>query len=67
MRKLAEWEDQRAASADLEQHREQELRHWQLVHEQDARQLSALREEVERIARLLLDEGDTTVSTTQAA
>jgi pSer/pThr/pTyr-binding forkhead associated (FHA) protein len=59
MRKIAEWEEQRSAAAVVEQHREQELRHWQLVHEQDARQLHELREEVERIARLLLEEGDT--------
>jgi hypothetical protein len=62
MRQVAEWEDQRVAAADLEQHRQQELRHWQLIHEQDERQLSELREEVERIARLLLDEGETATS-----
>ncbi|HWG46016.1 MAG TPA: FHA domain-containing protein [Gemmataceae bacterium] len=67
MRQVAEWEDQRAASADLEQHRQQELRHWQLIHEQDERQLSELREEVERIARLLLDEGESAIAVRQAA
>lgn len=60
MKQVADWEDRQAASADLEQHRQQELRHWQLLHEQDERQLSELREEVERIARLLLEEGETT-------
>src|SRR5262249_62019305 len=68
MRQVAEWEDQRAASADLEQHRQQELRRWQLLHEQDERQLAELREEVERIARLLLDEAEiATPSVNQAA
>jgi hypothetical protein len=68
MRQVAEWEDQRAASAELEQHRQQELRRWQLLHEQDERQLTELREEVERIARLLLDEADiVTPSVNQAA
>ncbi|HEY7308106.1 MAG TPA: FHA domain-containing protein [Gemmataceae bacterium] len=67
MRQVAEWEDQRAASADLDEHRRQELRHWQLVHEQDERQLTELREEVERIARLLLEEGETTTNAPLAA
>jgi hypothetical protein len=68
MRKIAEWEEQQAAAADVEQYREQELRHWQLVHEQDARQLNELREEVERIARLLLEEGESaTAPVNQAA
>lgn len=60
MKQVADWEDRQAASADLEQHRQQELRHWQLLHQQDERQLLELREEVERIARLLLEEGETT-------
>ncbi|HEY7424536.1 MAG TPA: FHA domain-containing protein [Gemmataceae bacterium] len=68
MRQVAEWEDQQAASADLEQHRQQELQHWRLVHEQNERQLTELREEVERIARLLLDETEvTTVTPTNQA
>jgi pSer/pThr/pTyr-binding forkhead associated (FHA) protein len=58
MKQVADWEDGQAASADLEQHRQQELRHWQLLHEQDERQLAELREELERIARLLLEEGE---------
>jgi len=67
MKQVADWEDQQAASAELEQHRQQELRHWQLLHEQDERQLLELREEVERIARLLLDEGETLPLVNQAA
>jgi pSer/pThr/pTyr-binding forkhead associated (FHA) protein len=59
MTQAAEMEDRQAASAELEQHRQQELRRWQLLHESDERQLNELREEVERIARLLLDEGET--------
>lgn len=58
MKQVADWEDRKAAWADLEQHRQQELRHWQLLHEQDERQLLELREEIERIARLLLEEGE---------
>ena len=60
MQQAAEWEEQQAAAADLEQHRREEIAHWQLLHEQDQRQLNDLREEVERIARLLLDEGEAT-------
>ncbi len=67
MRQVAEWEERQAASADLEQQRRHELRHWQLVHEQDERQLNELREEVERIARLLLDEAEATTSPPLAA
>lgn len=58
MEQAAEWEERQAAAADLEQHRRQEITHWQLLHEQDRRQINELREEVERIARLLLDEGE---------
>jgi pSer/pThr/pTyr-binding forkhead associated (FHA) protein len=58
MLQVAAWEEQQAAAADLEQHRHQEVEHWRLVHEQDERQLAELREEVERIARMLLDEGE---------
>lgn len=60
MKQVADWEDGQAAAADLTQHRQQELRHWQLLHEQDERQLAELREEVERIARLLLEEAEPT-------
>jgi pSer/pThr/pTyr-binding forkhead associated (FHA) protein len=67
MTQVADWEDRQAAAADLEQHRQQELRHWQLLHEQDERQLLELREEVERIARLLLEEGEPMPPVTQAA
>jgi pSer/pThr/pTyr-binding forkhead associated (FHA) protein len=67
MKQLADWEDRQAASAELEQHRQQELRHWQLLHQQDERQLRELREEVERIARMLLDEGETTSNAPLAA
>ncbi len=58
MKQVADWEDRQAAAATLEQHRQQELRHWQLLHERDERQLIELREEVERIARLLLEEAE---------
>ncbi len=64
---MAEAEERRTASDALEQHRAQELRHWKLVHEQDERQLHALREEVERIARLLLDEAEPAPPANQAA
>jgi pSer/pThr/pTyr-binding forkhead associated (FHA) protein len=67
MKQVADWEDRQAAFAELEQHRQQELRHWQLLHEQDERQLIELREEVERIARLLLEEGETTSNAPLAA
>jgi pSer/pThr/pTyr-binding forkhead associated (FHA) protein len=55
---VAAWEEQQAATAHLEQHRRQEVEHWQRLHEQNERQLAELREEVERIAQLLLDEGE---------
>ncbi|MHB1425028.1 MAG: FHA domain-containing protein [Gemmataceae bacterium] len=58
MKQVADWEEQQAAAAALEQHRQQELQRWQLLHERDELQLIALREEVERIARMLLEEGE---------
>ncbi len=67
MKQVADWEDRQAAAADLEQHRQQELRHWQLLHERDERQLIELREEVERIAQLLLEEAEATTSPSLAA
>jgi len=58
MKQIADWEEQQAAAAALEQHRQQELRHWQTLHERDERELIQLREEVERIAGLLLEENE---------
>ncbi len=58
MKQVADWEDQQAAAAALEQHRQQELRHWQLLHERDERQLIELRQEIERIAGMLLEESE---------
>lgn len=67
MQQIADWEDRQTAAAELEQHRQQELRHWQLLHEQAERQVIELREEVERIARLLLEEVETTTNAPLAA
>jgi hypothetical protein len=64
---VAEAEERQSAAAALEQHRHRELRHWQLVHEQDERQLNALREEVERIAGLLLGEAERAPTANRAA
>jgi hypothetical protein len=58
MKQVAEWEDRQAAETSLEEHRQHELRHWQLLHQRDERQLIELREELERIARLLLEESE---------
>ena len=66
-RQVAEAEERQTASDALEQHRAHELGHWKLIHEQDERQLNALREEVERIARLLLDEAETAPPANRAA
>jgi len=62
MKQVAEWEDRQAAETSLEEHRQQELRHWQLLHQRDERQLIELREELERIARLLLEESESAKS-----
>ncbi len=58
MKQVADWEDRQAAARALEQHRQQELRHWQLLHERDERQLIELRQEIERIAGMLLEESE---------
>jgi hypothetical protein len=60
MKQVADWEERQVAAAALEQQRQQELKHWQLLHERDEHQLKELREELERIARLLLEESDCT-------
>ena len=67
MRQMADWEDRHEAATDLEEQRRQELQHWQMLHEVDRRQLLELREEVERIARLLLEEGDSPTPESLAA
>lgn len=67
MKQIADWEDRQAAAAALVQHRQQELQHWQLLHERDERQLTVLREEVERIARLLLEETEIAASSINRA
>jgi pSer/pThr/pTyr-binding forkhead associated (FHA) protein len=58
MKQVADWEDRQAAATALEQHRQQELRHWKLLHERDERQLIELRQEIERIAGMLLEESE---------
>ncbi len=67
-RRQAELETQQAALRQEDQQRQEEVRRWQVRHEQDQAQLAALRDEVERIARLLMD-GDDPIPTasTQAA
>lgn len=53
-----EWEDQQAATADAEERRHKELHRLQQLHAQDERQLAELRDELERVARLLLEEAE---------
>jgi hypothetical protein len=57
-RQVAAWEEQRLVAADAEVRRQQEVQRLQALRAQDAHQLTLLREEVERIARLLMDEVD---------
>jgi pSer/pThr/pTyr-binding forkhead associated (FHA) protein len=54
--RLTEWEDQREANTDAEVRKQQEMSRLRFLHEQAERELNRLREEVERIARLLIDE-----------
>jgi hypothetical protein len=55
-RQQAEWEEERQEAAEVEVRRRQEVEHLRARHDVDERQLGQLREEVERIARLLIDE-----------
>jgi pSer/pThr/pTyr-binding forkhead associated (FHA) protein len=57
-RQVAAWEEQRLAAADAEAYRRQEVERLQAQRVHDQRQLTQLREELERIARLLLDESE---------
>src|SRR5947209_6374549 len=54
-----EGEREQIALCQAELPRERELRLLKTQHEYDARQLAALRDEVERVARVLLDEAET--------
>jgi hypothetical protein len=62
-----EWEDQQAATADAEERRHKELHRLQQLHAQDERQLAELRDELERVARLLLDEAEPAAPTANRA
>jgi hypothetical protein len=57
-RQVAAWEEQRLAAADAEVRRRQEVQRLQTQRVHDERQLAQLRDELERIARLLMDEGE---------
>jgi len=60
---LTAWETRQLKQIIGEEQRKREVRRLQLLHENDERQLSALRDEIERIARLLLDDAaDSTMS-----
>jgi hypothetical protein len=68
-REQTQWEQQQLAYQEEEQQRKQELARLQLEHQRDTRQVRELNEEVERIARLLIEEGGEqhTPPTNQAA
>lgn len=55
-REQADWEDRCAAAVRDERSHQLELRRLQALHEQDEQQLALLREELERVARMLIDE-----------
>jgi hypothetical protein len=55
-RERTTWEDGRAAAEEADRRRGLELRRMQAHREQDAQELTRLREEVERVARLLIDD-----------
>ncbi len=57
-RQVVAWEEQRLAAADAEVRRRQEVQRLQTLRALDERQLTQLRDELERIARLLMDEGE---------
>ncbi len=54
--RMAQWEQEQIERSQTELPRERDLRILRTQHEHDARQIAALREEVERMARLLLDD-----------
>jgi exonuclease SbcC len=58
MRQVADWEQRQAEEQDAGERREQEMHRLRLQQAHDQHRLNELRDEVERIARLLLDEGD---------
>jgi pSer/pThr/pTyr-binding forkhead associated (FHA) protein len=53
-----EWERQQASDSTDEEQRQQELRRLRVQHALDERQLRQLRDELEGLARLLIEEGD---------
>ncbi len=66
VRQQAAWEDREAEAKDEEQHRRLELQRLIIRREQDERQIARLRDEVERVAALMMNETETT-SANQAA
>jgi pSer/pThr/pTyr-binding forkhead associated (FHA) protein len=57
-RRAEEWEAQRSVAEEEEARRQEELRRLRARHAVDDRQLRQLREELERLARLLIEDGD---------
>jgi hypothetical protein len=55
----ADLEERHLAGRDAEERQRQEAERWRVRYEYAGQQLAALRDEVERLARLLLDEGET--------
>jgi hypothetical protein len=66
-RQVMVWEEQRQMTAATEEQRRRELELLRQLREQDERQIGELRDEVERIARLLIDEGENLLPVNQAA
>jgi chromosome segregation ATPase len=55
---LADWEKRRTTAEQEDHLREEEIRRLQALHALSERQLRAAREEIERIARAMIEEGD---------
>ena len=61
-RRADDWEAQRLVAEEDEARRQEESRRLRARHAVDERQLRQLRDELERLARLLIEDGDTTGS-----
>jgi Inner membrane component of T3SS, cytoplasmic domain len=61
-RRADDWDAQRLVAEEDEARRQEELRRLRARHAVDERQLRQLRDELERLARLLIEDGDTTAS-----
>jgi hypothetical protein len=66
-RQTTAWEEQRRTTVEIDAQRQRDLEAVRRLHEEDEKQIAKLRDEVESIVLLLLDDGNASLPANQAA